>query len=440
MQVTQEQTGPCEVDLRIEIDAEKVSSAVDETYKELAKRTKIPGFRPGKAPRAVVERFVGEERVKNHTADKLIHPAYSEALKEAEIEAWAPADVELVEFEFGKPLVFKAKVPLAPKVELGDYVGMEIERKLVPVTGEMVDEEIDTYLERAARLDPITDRPAQDGDTIVVEIKDEDEPEAEPKRQVTEIGDNLPDFDGGVTGMNVGDQKTIKIAYPDDHAAEELRGKCKTFQVKLVELYVRTLPELDDGWVKQNFASETAQGDQPASESVDTVQKLRAAIKGEMERLAQRDADAGVRDQVIDKLVETSKIDFPEVMVTERVDARLSDLLEELKKRKLTLDDYLKHLAKSIEELREEFGEDAKEALRANLVIYEVVEKENIKVEDEDIESEIKSMAESRKVPVESIRAYLDSTDGLGTVKYRLLRKKVLDFLVAASNIKNVGQ
>ena len=440
MQVTSEQTGPCEVDLRIEIDAEKVNSAVDETYKELAKRTKIPGFRPGKAPRAIVERFVGEDRVKDHTADKLIQPAYSEALKETEIDPWAPADVELVEFEFGKPLVFKAKVPLAPKVELGDYVGIQIERKLIPVTDEMVQQEIDTYLERAAKFDPITDRPAQAGDTIVVEIKDEDEPEAEPKQQVTVIGDNLPDFDEGVTGMNVGEQKTVRIAYPDDHAAEELRGKTKTFAIKLVELYRRTLPELTDEWVKEAFKPDGTEDEASPSEPIETVEKLRAAIKQAMERQSQRAADAGVRDQIVDKLVASSTIDFPEVMVTERVDERLSDLLEELKKRQLTLDDYLKHLGKSIEELREEFGEDAKEALRANLVIYEVVEKQDIKVEDEDIESEIKSMADSRKVPVESIRAYLDTTDGLASIRYRLLRKKVLDFLVAASNIKKVGQ
>lgn len=439
MQVTQEQISPCEVDLRIEIEAEKVNSAIEETYNELSKHTKIPGFRPGKAPRAIIERFVGEERVKDHAADKLIQPAYSEALKEAEIDPWAPADVELVEFELGKPLVFKAKIPLAPKVELGDYVGLEIKRKLEQVTDEMVESEIKGFLERAAKFDQITDRPAKEGDTVVIDMKDADNPEAEPNRQVVAIGENLPDFDKGVTGMSVDEEKTIEVTYPDDHQAEELRSTSKTFQVKVAEIHERKLPELDDEWVKQNFGSETPEGDEPPADMVDTVDKLRARVRQAMEKSAANAADAGVRDQIVDKLVENSKIDFPDIMVTERVNERLSEMMEELKKRQLTVDDYLKHLGKNLEELRAEFAEDAKEALRANLVIYEVVEKESIKVEDSDVDEEVKSMAESRNVPVESVRAYLDSTDGLTSIRYRLLRKKVLDFLVAASNIKKVG-
>lgn len=439
MQVAQEQVGPCEVDLRIEIDADEVESAIDESYRELAKHAKIPGFRPGKAPREIVERFIGEERVKDRAADKLIQPAYSEALKQTDIDPWAPADVELVEFERGKPLVFKAKVPLAPKVELGEYVGLEIERKLQKVTDEMVEQEIKDLLERAARLEPVTDRPAQSGDTVVVDMTDEDKPGEEPNRQVATIGQNLPDFDNGLTGMSVGEEKSIQITYPDDHQAEELRGTSRTFRVKLAEIYERKLPELTDEWVKENFGAKVAEGEQPPADDVDTVDKLRAKIRQVLEKSAASAADAEVRDKIVEKLVENSKIDFPEVMVTERVDERLNETIEALKKRKVTLDDYLKHLGKSLEELRAEFAEDAKEALRANLAIYEVVEKENIKVEDADVEAEVKAVAEARNVPVESIKAYLDSTGGLTGIRYRLLRKKALDFLVAASNIKNVG-
>jgi len=439
MQVTQEQTSPCEVDLRIEIDAEKVGAAVEETYKELSKRTKIPGFRPGKAPRAVVERFVGEERVKEHVADLLIQPAYSEALKEKEIDPWAPADVELVEFELDKALVFKAKVPLAPKVELGDYVGLEIERKLEKITDEAVDEEIKGFLERSAKFDQITDRPIREGDTAVMDMTDPEKPDEKPNRQVTVVGDNLPDFDKGLVGMSIDEEKTIEVTYPEDHPAEELRGTTRTFGVKLVEIHERKVPELTDEWVKENFSSETPEGEEPPAEVVDTVDKLKAKVREAMEKSAANAADAEVREKIVEKLIENSKIDFPEVMVTERVNERLNQTLEELKKRQLTLDDYLKHLGKNLEELRGEFAEDAREALRANLVIYEVVEKEAIKVEDSDVDEEVKSMADARNVPVESVKAYLDSTDGLTNIRYRLLRKKVLDFLVAASNIKNVG-
>lgn len=439
MQVTQEQTNPCEVDLRIEIEAEKVNSAVDESYKELSKVTKVPGFRPGKAPRALLEKFVGEELVKDHVADKLIQPAYSEALKEASIEPWAPADVQLVEFEIGKPLIFTAKVPLAPKVELGEYVGLEIERAVPPVTDEMVDAEIKDMLDRQAKFEPVTDREARGGDTAVIEMKDEDDPGEGPKRNVAVIGENLPDFDNGLTGMKIDQEKVVAVTYPEDFQAEELRGKTKSLSIKLIELHERLLPELNDEWVKNAFAPPTEEGAEPPADAVDTVEKLRARVREAMEKSAVNVAESDVKNKIVDKIIEGSKIDFPDVMVDERVDERLNELHEELKKRKLNVDDYLRHVDKSMEELRAEYAEDSKEALKANLAIYEVVEKENIKVEDSDVDEEIKSMAESRGVPIESVKAYLEGTDGLAAIRYRLLRKKVLDFLVAASNIKHVG-
>lgn len=440
MQVTQEQTSPCEIDLRIEIDAEKVDTAVDETYKELSKVTKVPGFRPGKAPRAILERFVGEDRVKEHAVDKLIQPAFSEALEETKIEPWSRADVDLVEFEFGKPLIFTAKVPLAPKVELGEYVGLGVDRTVQPVTEEMIDKDVNKMLERQAKFEPVTERAAQKGDTVVIEIRDLATPDEEPKREVVVIGDNLPEFDEGLTGMKVDDEeKTINLTYPDDFQAEELRGQTKSISIKLFELYERKMPELNDEWVKLTFAPEPKEGEQPAEDVVDTVEKLRSKIKEFMEKSAVDMADADVKDRILEKIIEGSQIDFPEVMVTERVDERLRELLSELEKRQVDIDTYLKHVGKTAEELRAEYAEEARIALKANLAIYEVVEKEQIKVEDQDVEDEIKSMAETRKVPVESVRAYLESTDGLASIKYRLLRKKTMDFLVAASNIKDIG-
>ena len=439
MQVTQEQISPCEVGLRIEVEADKVNAAVDKTYKELSKVTKVPGFRPGKAPRAILERVVGEEKVKDYAADKLIQPAYSDALKETNVEPWASADVELVEFEFGKPLIFTAKVPLAPKVELGEYKGLEIERAVPPVTDEMVDAEVKGMLDRQAKFDQVTDRETREGDTAVFEMTDEDEPDGEPKRQVVSVGEALPEINAGLTGMKIDEEKTIKVSYSDDYPTEELRGKTKTLRVKMIEIYDRQVPEMNDEWVKTTFAPKVEEGAEPPADVVDTVEKLCGKIREAMEKAALDVADRDVNDKIITKVVENSQIDFPEVMVRERVDERLHELQEELRNRKLNLEDYLKHVNKNLEELRAEFGEEAKQGLKVNLAIYEIVEKEDIKVEDDDVDEEIKSMAESRNVPVETIKAYLDSTDGTATIKYRLLRKKVLDFLLGASNIKSVG-
>lgn len=439
MQFTQEQLTPCEVELRIEVEVEKVKSAIDESYKELAQVTKVPGFRPGKVPKAVLEGYVGEERVKERAADKIMQPAYSEALKEANVEPWAPADVEVIEFEIDAPMVFKARIPLAPKVELGDYVGLEVERKVPPVNDDMIEAEIKEMLDKQGKFNPVTHREIRTGDTAVIDLGDEAEADVEPKRQVVRVGDNLPDFDAGLKGMKLEEEKVIPVTYPEDHQAEEMRGKSASLKVKVVELFERELPELTDEWVKTTFAPQTEEGAEAPTEVVDTVEKLRSEIRKAMEKAAQDVADRDVREKIIEKVIEASQIDFPEVMVHERIDERIEELGEELKKRKVDVEDYLKHVGKTMEELRGEFAEDARTGLKVNLIIYEIVEKESIKIEDEDVDAEIASMSEARKVPVESVRAYLESTDGLAQIRYRLLRKKAMDFLVGASNTKSIG-
>ena len=170
VKVTTERLPECRVQLNIEIDEDRLERSLDSAYKRIANKNRFPGFRPGKAPKEVVERYVGPERVKERAADKIMQPAYSEALKETNIEPWAPADVDVVEFEIDAPMVFKAKVPLAPKVELGDYVGLEIERTVPPVTDDMIEAEIQGMLDRQGKFNPVTDREVRAGDTAVIDL------------------------------------------------------------------------------------------------------------------------------------------------------------------------------------------------------------------------------------------------------------------------------
>lgn len=439
MQVTQEQVSPCEIELNIEVEAEKVNAATDDTYRELARATTVPGFRKGKAPRAILERFLDEEKVKERVADKVLQAAYKEALEETKIEPFAPADVEVVKFETGEPFVFKAKVPLEPKVELGDYVGIEVERNVQTVKDEEVEIEINQMLERHAQYTQITDRAAKEGDTAVLEMMDESNPTEEPNRNVAQVGENLPDFDKGLIGMSVDEEKVIEITYPEDHDAEELRGKTVPLRTKLVELHERKLPDLSDEWVKTTFNPPLEEGAELDPDAVDTADKFRARVRSAMEKAAQDAANMEVENSILKEVVEKANVCFPEVMVDERVHERLNDLAEELKSRKLTFEDYLKHVNMNFEELRSHLAEEARSALRTTLVLHEVIEKENIKVEEDDVKAEVQAMADSKSVPVEAVNAYMDRTDGWQSIRNRILQKKVMDFLTSASNIKNVG-
>lgn len=440
MQVTQEQTKPCEVDLRIEIEADVFKSAIDDAYKQLAKTVKVDGFRPGKTPRVVLEKVVGDEAAIERALDKLIQPAYSEALTETKVEPWAQAEIDLEECEIGKPLVFVAKVPLAPKVELGQYVGLEVERNVGAITNDDVDAEILKMRQRQMKFEQITDRPAQLEDTAVLELFDEEEPDAEPKKDVAVIGEALPEFNEALTGMNVGDEKPVAVTYPEDYPKEDLKGKEKSMRVKLVELHKGTLPELTDEWVAEYFAPPADLPEPPAAdEIVDTVEKLQAKVRSVLEEQAIESADTQVQDQILDKVIAGSTIDYPDVMVKENVDERLNQLMKRLSDQGITLEAYLQYQNKTVEQLREQYAETADKALKLNLAIYEVVEKENIKVEEADVESEIAKIAEANHLPIESAKAYIDSTGRQKDIQYQLLHKKALDFLVGASNIKNVG-
>lgn len=444
MLVKQEQLNACEVELEIQVEAEKVRSAVDDMYSELGKRVNIPGFRKGKAPRAILEQFLDSEEVKERAASRLIRGAYPEALDESKLEPYAPADVELVKMEVGEPMVFKAKVPLPPKVELGDYVGLEIERRVPEVTDEHIDAEITRMLDRQAEYPQITDRAVQEGDVLAVEIKDETKPDEEPRRQVAEVGKNLADFDKGVIGMQTDEEKVIDITYPDDFGDEELRGKTVPLRVKIIEINEKHVPELTDEWVKKTFAPEPEEPQEsteaePEAEKVDTVEKLRARIRASMEKAAVDVADEAVRGSVVQKVVERAEVCFPDVMVEESVDHRMEDLSESLKKRRVTLDSYLDYIGETMDGLRGRYAEESRETLKTILVLREVVNRENIEVKEEDLKAEIEAMAAEQGVPVATINAYLDRTDGRESLRNRVARKKVVDFLVHASNITNVS-
>ena len=443
MQVKQEELSPCEIELEIEVDAEKVTDAVDKTFKELGKVAKVDGFRKGKVPRAILEKVLDRDKVKDYAADMLLPPAYLEAIEQAELDPWALPDFDIVRFEVGEPMVFKAKVPLEPKIEIGKYIGLDVQRNVPPVADEGIDAEIKRFLERQAEYTAVTDRPAQQGDSVVVETVNEEDPDQEPKSNVAVVGENLPDFDRGVVGMTVDQEKVINVTYPEDHPAEELKGKTLSLRTKLVELYDRKLPELTDDWVRKTFVGEPLDGEEskePEPDAVDTVEKLRVRIRSGMEKSEQEVADMAVENNIVGQIVQGSNVNFPEVMVNHEINRRVESLLAELKKREVTVDDYLKRTDQTIEQLRADYEDDARKTVTTSLLLREIIDKEEIEVIDDDIDAELKAMAADRQVPLETIRAYIDSTDGLQGVRNRVLHKKLMDFLVHASNIKNVGQ
>lgn len=430
MPITQkEQTNPCEMSLEIEVDSDTVKKAFNKAYKEAGKHTQVPGFRKGKAPRNILERFVSLEHVKEHAAEELVYPAYEEALKEAEVEPFAAAEYKVIHLEDGEPFKFKANIPLPPTVELGIYKDVEIERFTRQVSDEDVDQEIESLRERAAKVENVEGRPVETGDLAILTIT---EPGGESRETVVEAGKNLASFDEGLIGMAKGETKSIEFAYPDDYEEKELAGTKSHAAVTVNDIKARQLPELNDDFVKEI----TKDG----KDELETVQALKDLIKTKMEEAASELADKEIQSKIVDKIVESSTICFPEAMLRHEVSHRFQDLVDDLKTRELTIEDYLSATGRSIEELQSRLEESAARDIRVSLVLNEIGEKEKIEVSDEEVEAEITKMAEESGYPRESVMAYIDRTETRDVIKNRINRRKVLDFLVNASNIKNVGQ
>lgn len=424
----QEQVSPCAISIEIEVDSDAVKKAFDKAYREAGKHTQVPGFRKGKAPRTILERFVSEEHIKEHAAEELVYPAYEEALKEAGVEPFGAAEYEVLHLEDAEPFKFKANIPLPPAVELGNYKGVEVERLPKQVSDEDVDQEVESLRQKAAKVENVEGRPVQLGDLAIVTLT---EPDGDSRETVVEAGKNLPSFDEGLVGMNKGDTKSIELIYPDDYEEKELAGTKSQSTVTIKDIKERQIPELTDDFVK-----EITEG---SPEKIETVQALKDKIKSKMEEAASELADKETQTRIVDRIVESSNINFPDVMLHHEVSHRIQDLVGDLKSRELTLDDYLDATGRTFEELQSRMEESATRDIRVSLVLSEIAEKENIEANDEDVEAEITKMAEESGYPRESVAAYIDRTESKDTLKNRILRGKVLDFLVNASNIKSVG-
>ncbi len=426
MQVTKEPLEPCQVALTIEVETDKVAGAVDKAYREYAKYVAVPGFRKGKAPMSYVRQRVPESEVRQRTAELLVEPAYEEALKQEGITPYAPPKLELLQLEFAdKPFIFKAVVPLAPQVELGQYTGLTVEYKKYELADEDVDKQIERMRERAADY-PLVERPVAQGDLVVADVGAvvEARPEAaEPRGTMIEIGaDNIPGFDEQIVGMTAGETKEFTLAYPEDYPDDVLAGETADFTVLVKEVRAKEVPALDD-----ELAKKLTNG---KAETLDALKEtLRADMAKELANSADREAEASL----IDQIVTGSKIEFPPVLVESEVDNDARQLQAQIERQNATFADYLQQTGQTQEQVLTNMQAAADKRIRIGLVLGEIAEKETLAIDNADIDAAIAEQAEQRSTTPAAMRALLEANDGLNNLQNRAQTKKVLDFLRASA-------
>jgi len=410
--------------LEIEVPPDEVDRHFATAYKHVAERTKVPGFRPGKAPRHVIDRFVGRGSVLAEAIDHLVSDSYERALDQTDLIPidQPQVDIDPAALAEGQPISFTATVPVRPEVTLGAYTGYPFGLEVPEVTDEQVSQVIEELREQQATLKPIDGRAAQNGD--IASVKFTGTIDGEPfeggsaDRLPLVIGENrmIPGWEDNLVGMEIGATKGFDITFPDDYRVEDLRGKLAHFEVELLDLREKLLPEIDDEFVK-------------SVADVETVDELRAEIRDAMEKRADAEARHALSDRIIDFATANASVELPEVMVANETEIMRDELRTRLAQQRIGMEQYLAIAKQTPEELATELREPATRRVKTLLVLSAIAEKEGIDATDARIEAEIAEQL-ARYDDDAKLREYLTSRRGRSYLRMTLRNRTLVETLI----------
>lgn len=419
MKVTQEPIADRQVVLTIEVDEERMERALRQAARQLSRRVRIRGFRPGKAPYALVAQAVGEERLYDQALRLLGPQVYEEALAESGIQPYALPPLEVTR---RKPPIFQATIPLPPLVELGDYHAIRMTPQEVTVTDEDVDAVLAEIQQDNVQIVPV-ERPVAANDilTLSLRISQGDRVLLERENVVFDMAEGSndlpPEVGEALLGMERGQERELTLAYPADHPDERLAGRSATIHVTLHEVKERRLPEIDD---------ELAQtvGD------FESLDELRERIRANLQTRREIEARERLAEEVLAAVMAQARVEFPPLMVERELDEMIADYADHLERRGLTLEKALEMQGKSEQELRDELRVEARERVRRALVLGKVVEQEGIELEPGEVEEESEAIAQSFGERAEEAREALASEESRRSLTSQLLAQKALRRLV----------
>ena len=416
-----------EVKLNVTIEAEKFDEAIKKVYFKSAKYFNIPGFRKGKAPMNIVEKYYGKEIFYEDAFNELVPEELGRAVEESKLEVVSRPDIDVTQIGKGQDLVFTAVFQTKPEAELGKYKGIEIKKIEYKVTDEDIEHELGHMQEHNSRLISVEDRPVEKGDIANINFEGFVDGVAfeggKAENHDLEIGSNtfIPGFEDQIIGMNIDEEKDIKVKFPDEYFSKELAGKDATFKVKLHEIKKKELPTLDD-----EFAKDVSE--------FDTLKELKASIKEKQQKQNDERAKYETEDAVMKAVCENVKVDIPSGMVETETENMLKDMEQRLAYQGLKLDQYLQMMGKTKEEMQKEYEPQANEAIKSRLAIEAVIKAEKIEVLDTDVEEKMKEMA--KNYGKENDEEFLKNENVRNYIKEGIESEKAIDFLIKNAKIK----
>ena len=423
---------PTRKEIKIEIEPAVVREAYDRISDEYAKKAKVPGFRPGHAPRSVVRtRFKSEIRA--DALQELVPDAVNAAISEHTPSAIGQPDVQLDTTEaldkFGEaPLSVRVNVEVLPEVDLKDYKGLGVARQTRPIKEEDVEEMLNALRETSATLQPVEDRPSGPGDTVTVSVDGKflDNPDEENIKsdevEVTLGAQGVQqEFTDNLTGVKVDDEKTFVVEYPSDFSSKGLAGKKVEYSTKVTAVRVKELPEADDEWARS------------LGEEFDSLATLRTKVREDLEARASQEAEHRLRSKLMEKLLDTHQFEVPQSLVDHQTNFRLESIVRNMIGR--GVDPRSQDI--NWEGAREELKGQAQADVRSQMLLERIADEEQIDVSKEEIDAEIEAIASSSKQSVEQVRSVLTKEGGERSIASRLRNRKALDFLVAQARVND---
>lgn len=413
-----------EATLKITAPAAEVNAGYKKAVKKIADQANIPGFRKGKAPRAIIEMHYGKEVVKQEAFEIVANKAYSEALDQEKLIPVSDPKVEESTFEEGKDMELTIKVTLKPEPELGEYKGLHVEKKEVEVTDEQVDAQIKDMMGRDAKM-VVAEEGAviEKGDFAIIDFAGTVDGEpfsgGEGKGYPLEVGSNsfIPGFEDQLVGLSKGDSTDVEVTFPEDYFVKDLAGKEAIFKVNIQDVKRKELPELNDEYV----ASKT---------DFKTVEELRANYKERMQKAAEANAKAEYEHELIDLAVANAKFSVPEIMIEDKISQMVEEMKMSLESRKMSLDMYMQYTGLDMAKIRENQRPVAEENVKTDLVLDAIAKAEDIQVDMADVDAEIAAISAQHGASPEEVKKIIKGNGTMGLLLANILRRKAAHVVI----------
>ena len=408
--------------VRVELPPEQLTAALDEAVRHLSKRTRIAGFRPGKAPRSVVERVVGAPAIRDEAMDHLVQRAYRDALIEHDITPLTNADVDIEQAEEGKPVIFTATVQVRPEVTLGDYRNFNFRPEIEPIDDAKIDSVLDELADQNGTLAPVEDRGAKTGDYAVISYVGTRDgvpfDGGSSDRMPLILGQErlIPGFEDHLLGLEPGESTTFDITFPEDYAETSLAGQAAQFTAEVKELREKVLPAIDDAFAQ-------SMGDYA------DVAALRSEIRARLERNALDRARHEFSDKIIEYAVANATLELPDILVDQEVEVMHDEFRASLARQGITEEAYLKVVEKTDADLHAEFRPNAEKRVKVLLVLSKIAETEGLEIADAEVNAEV-ARARERYAREKKTVAYFESARGRSFIRSTLRRSRVVEQLV----------